>query len=113
MKKIAGVVSIVFVAVVFFSGSPAVAGGDPSSAGADTFAAKCASCHAKDGSGNTTMGKKLALRDLGSAAVQKQTDQQLHDITAKGKKKMPAYEKKLSAVQINELVAYIRSLAKT
>jgi mono/diheme cytochrome c family protein len=113
MKKIVGVASIVLVAVVFFSGRDAAAGGDPSSAGADTFAAKCASCHAKDGSGNSTIGKKMALRDLGSAAVQKQTDQQLHDITAKGKKKMPAYEKKLSAAQINELVAYIRSLAKT
>ena len=113
MKKIAGVASIVLAAVVVFSGSDATAGGDPVSAGADTFAAKCASCHAKDGSGNTPIGKKMALRDLGSADVQKQTDQQLHDITAKGRKKMPAYEKKLSAEQINELVAYIRSLAKT
>jgi len=112
MKKILGVASIVLVAVVLFSGD-ATAGGDASSAGADTYAAKCASCHAKDGSGNTTSGKKMGLRDLGSAAVQKQTDQQLHDITAKGKKKMPGYEKKLSAAQINELVTYIRSLAKT
>jgi len=112
MKKIVGVASIVLAAALF-PGRDAAAGGDPSSAGADTFAAKCASCHAKDGSGNSTIGKKMALRDLGSAAVQKQTDQQLHDITAKGKKKMPAYEKKLSAAQINELVAYIRSLAKT
>ena len=113
MKKFSGVAAIVLITAVMLSGCEAAAGGDPSSAGADTFAAKCASCHAKDGSGNTTIGKKMALRDLGSAAVQKQTDQQLHDITAKGKKKMPAFEKKLSAAQINELVAYIRSLAKT
>ena len=113
MKKILGVAaSIVLVSVVLFSGD-ATAGGDASSVGADTYAAKCASCHAKDGSGNTTVGKKMALRDLHSAAVQKQTDQQLQNMIAKGKKKMPAYEKKLSAAQITELVAYIRSLAKT
>lgn len=111
MKKIAGVASIVLVAVLL-SGRDAAAGGDPSSAGANTFAAKCASCHAKDGSGSTTVGKKMALRDLGSAAVQKQTNQQLTDVTAKGRKKMPAYDKKLSAAQINELVAHMRSLAK-
>lgn len=113
MKKFAGVTAIVLVMVVILSEREAVAGGDPSSAGAATFAAKCASCHGKDGSGNTTIGKKMALRDLGSAAVQKQTDPQIHDVTAKGRKKMPAYDKKLSAAQIDELVAYIRSLAKT
>jgi cytochrome c6 len=112
MKKIVGVASIIFVAVVFFSGTVATAGGDPASSGADTFAAKCASCHAKDGSGNTTIGKKMALRDLGSTAVQKQTNQQLHDITANGKNKMPAYGKKLTADQLDELVAFLRTLAK-
>jgi mono/diheme cytochrome c family protein len=112
MKKIAGVAAIVFVAVTVFPARDAVAGGDPSSAAAGTFAAKCASCHGKDGSGNTTIGKKMAVRDLRSADVQKQTDQQLYDATAKGRKKMPAYEKKLSAEQIKDLVTYIRSLAK-
>ncbi|MEA2327759.1 MAG: hypothetical protein QOE68_2718 [Thermoanaerobaculia bacterium] len=113
MKKFLGVVVVVFVAVVFFSGSEAAAGGDASSAGAATFTAKCASCHGKDGSGNTTVGKKMGVLSLGSASVQKQTDQQLSDITAKGRKKMPAYEKKLSAAQIKDLVAHIRTLPKT
>jgi cytochrome c6 len=113
MKKFTRIAAIVLVTAVILSGREAAAGGDPSSAGADTFAAKCAACHGKDGSGNTTMGKKMALRDLGSAAVQKQTNQQFHDVTAKGRKKMPAYDKKLSAVQIDELVAYIRALAKS
>jgi mono/diheme cytochrome c family protein len=112
MKKIVGVASIVLTALIVFAMSDAAAGGDPSSAGADTFAAKCASCHGKDATGSTTIGKKMGLRDLGSAEVQKQTDQQLHDITAKGRKKMPAYEKKLSAEQIKDLVTYLRSLKK-
>lgn len=28
-----------------------------------TWAANCASCHGKDGSGNTMMGKKLGVKD--------------------------------------------------
>ena len=31
--------------------------------GAALWAQNCASCHGKDGSGNTTMGKKLGLKD--------------------------------------------------
>lgn len=112
MKKTVGVAAIVFVTVVVFRGTDAVAGGDPASAGAATFAAKCASCHGKDASGSTPMGKKMGLRDLGSADVQKQTDKQLSDIMAKGKNKMPAFGQKLTAPQINDLVMYIRTLAK-
>lgn len=76
------------------------------------YGQKCTSCHAADGSGNTTMGKKLGARDFASPEVQKETDAELAAITAKGKNKMPAYEKSLSADDINGLVAYIRTLAK-
>ena len=80
--------------------------------GAATFKAKCATCHAADGSGSSPMGKKMGLRDLGSADVQKQTDAELTTITAKGKGKMPAYEAKLSADEIKAVVAHIRTLKK-
>jgi cytochrome c6 len=114
MKKIAGVASIVLIAVLAMisMAGHAAAGGEPATTGPATFAAKCASCHGKDASGDTAIGKKMALRDLRSAVVQKQTDLQLHDAIAKGRKKMPAYDKKLSAEQIKDLVTYIRSLAK-
>ncbi len=78
--------------------------------GAAVYKAKCASCHAADGSGSSPMGKKMGLRDLGSADVQKQTDAQLTAIVADGKAKMPAYGAKLSAEEIKALVAHIRSL---
>lgn len=80
--------------------------------GAETFKAKCASCHGADGAGQTGMGKKMGLRDLGSADVQKQTDAQLTAIIADGKGKMPAYGAKLSAEEIKALVAHMRSLKK-
>jgi cytochrome c6 len=81
--------------------------------GGDLFATKCASCHGKDGAGNTPMGKNLKLRDLGSADVQKMSDKELKDIVDKGKPpKMPAYGGKLSETQIDDLVKFIRSLKK-
>ncbi len=80
--------------------------------GGETFKAKCALCHGADGKGETGMGKSLKLRDLGSADVQKQSDAELNALITKGKGKMPAYDGKLSADQINELVKYVRGLKK-
>lgn len=80
--------------------------------GAAVYKAKCSMCHGADGKGDSAMGKKMKLRDLGSAEVQKQTDQQLHDWTANGKGKMPAYKDKLSADEIKALVAFMRTLKK-
>lgn len=81
-------------------------------AGNDLYKAKCAVCHGADGSGDTPMGKKFKIRDLGSADVQKQSDEELQNIIAKGKPPMPRFEKTLDAAQIQQLVAYIRSLKK-
>ena len=84
----------------------ATVAGDPSV----TYMAKCASCHAKDGSGNTPAGKKMGVKDLRSAEVQGMSDAQLTDIIGKGKGKMPGYHKSLGADGVKEQVAYIRSL---
>jgi cytochrome c6 len=80
--------------------------------GAATYKAKCAMCHGADGKGDTPMGKKLGLRDFTSPQVQKMSDDELVGIITKGKNKMPAYENKLSAAQIKDVVTYIRQLAK-
>jgi cytochrome c6 len=80
--------------------------------GAAIYKAKCAACHAADGSGQTPMGKSMKLRDLRSPEVQKLTDKELFTITADGKRKMPAYKGKLTEAEINALVTYIRDLAK-
>ena len=80
--------------------------------GADTFKAKCAACHGASGAGDTGMGKTLKLRDLGSAEVQAQSDEELTTIVTKGKGKMPAYDGKLTKEQITDVVKYIRTLKK-
>ncbi|HUO85487.1 MAG TPA: cytochrome c [Thermoanaerobaculia bacterium] len=79
---------------------------------AAVYKTRCAACHGADGSGDTPMGKKLALKSLGSPEVQKQKDDELRTVIAKGKDKMPGFEKKLSAKQIDGLVALIRSFKK-
>jgi mono/diheme cytochrome c family protein len=76
------------------------------------YGSKCATCHGLDGSGSTATGKKMKLRDLRSADVQKQTDAQLETIIGKGKGKMTGYEKSLGAEKVKQLVAYTRGLAK-
>jgi len=78
--------------------------------GAGDFKAKCAGCHGADGRGDTSMGKMMKVRDLGSADVQSQSDADLTNIITNGKGKMPKYDGKLTADQISGLVKYIRTL---
>lgn len=75
------------------------------------FKAKCATCHAADGSGNTPIGRSMKAPDLGSQDVQKESDDKLAEVIQKGKGKMPAV-KNLTADQVKQLVALVRGLAK-
>lgn len=95
------------VIVAFFPGTVGAAALDS----AELWKAKCSMCHGADGNGDTMMGKKLNLRPMGSAEVQKQTDAELYKWTADGKQKMPSYKAKLSKGEIDALVTHIRTLA--
>jgi cytochrome c553 len=94
---------------ILSNGSSSLAG-TPAADAAATYKTKCASCHAADGSGSTAAGKAMKLRDLRSAEVQKQSDDQLYAVIANGKGKMPGYAKTLGADTCKELVAHIRKL---
>jgi cytochrome c6 len=78
----------------------------------------CASCHGKDGSGSTTMGKKLGVKDYRDAKVQAAfSDGEVESaiksgVKEGGKEKMKAFKDKLSDEDIKALVAYVRSLKK-
>ena len=73
--------------------------------------AKCAACHGADGKAQTDQGKTLGVQDYSSAAWQKaHTDEELKKGISEGVKGMDGYKDKLSAEQIDQLVAYIRSL---
>jgi mono/diheme cytochrome c family protein len=99
--------AIVILAVAVTGSTPLAAQDGPT-----LYKTKCAMCHGADGKGETPMGKKLNIRDLGSPEVQKQTDAELTTIISKGKGKMPPFEGKLTAEQIGQVVAQIRELGK-
>ncbi len=66
------------------------------------YKTKCAACHGADGSGNTPVGKKLKAGDLRSPKGD------VYQIIARGKGKMPAFEKSLGADNVKALADYIR-----
>jgi mono/diheme cytochrome c family protein len=76
------------------------------------YQSKCSACHGADGSGNTTVGKALKLKDIRDPEVQKESDADLTTLIAKGKDKMPGNEKTLKPDQIKALVGYVRELSK-
>jgi mono/diheme cytochrome c family protein len=70
----------------------------------------CASCHGKDGSGNTMMGKKLGVKDY--TKEQGFSDAEATNVIKNGKGKMKGFKDKLSDADVKALVAYVRSLKK-
>jgi cytochrome c6 len=87
-------------------------GGAAENDAAKVYAKNCVLCHAVDGSGSSPSGKALKAKDLASSEVQKQSDEELMEVVAKGKGKMPAFGKKISAGEIKSLIAYIHALPK-
>ena len=94
----------VIVAIVIASG--AAFGADASA----LWGQHCASCHGKDGSGNTAMGKKLGVKDY--TKEQGFSDAEAANVIKSGKGKMKAYKDKLSDADVKALVAYVRGLKK-
>ena len=109
-KTVLAAAAMVCIASLVSSGSNANSTGSYAADAAATYKAKCAGCHGADGSGSTAAGKALKARDLRSAEVQGQSDAQLLAIIAKGKGKMPGFEKSLGADTCKALVAHIRKL---
>ena len=83
-----------------------------------TWNANCASCHGKDGSGNTMMGKKLNIKDYRDAKVQSafsdaEAERAVKEgVKTNGKETMKSFGGKLSDADIKALVAYIRAFKK-
>ena len=79
----------------------------------------CAACHGKDGAGHTKAGRMVGVKDLTDAQYQQsftddQAAAQIKDgfKDASGNSKMKAFGDTLSADEIKDLVAYIRTLKK-
>src|SRR6188508_1613974 len=74
---------------------------------------KCSVCHGEDGAGKTAKGKKLKMKDIRSAEVQKMTQAQWTDAIIKGSgQDMDGFGKELGADMSRKLADYMRELAK-
>ena len=84
----------------------------------EIWAKQCAKCHGKDGTGKTTMGKKLEIKDYTDPKNQAELkDEKMAKSIKEGikdgdKTRMKAYGDMLSDSEIKALVAYFRSLKK-
>ena len=98
--------------VVHSARSIARSSGSPTSDDASTiFASECAACHGKDGKAKTFKAKFNHAWNVTDAKWQAEvTDERLYNSIHNGKGKMPPFGKKLSDPQINELVAFVRTL---
>jgi mono/diheme cytochrome c family protein len=107
IRTLAASVSIIGLAIALFVFAIPAAHADT----AATYKAKCAPCHALDGT-PTQAGKVMGAHDLRTEDVQKMSDADLTTIIAKGKNKMKAYEKELKPEEIKALVAFVRTMKK-
>ena len=77
------------------------------------YNSKCADCHGRDGRARSMHAKHEHARDLTTAEWQDSvSDERIYNSISNGKGKMPAFKKKLSDSQIDELVSYVRRLRK-
>ena len=105
---------------IFFFAAIIIASADVGFAAdaAANWAQHCASCHGKDGSGSTMMGKKLGVKDYRDAKVQAAfSDAEAaraikEGVKTNGKETMKPFGSKLSDADIKALVTYVRSFKK-
>lgn len=85
----------------------------------ENWTKNCASCHGKDGKGNTKAGKMAEVKDLTDATYQatfkddqmfKQIKEGLKD--KNGKERMKPFADKLNDEEVKALVAHVRSFKK-
>jgi cytochrome c553 len=78
----------------------------------------CVACHAKDGSGNTKMGKKVEAKDYRDPKVQeamKEIDaikSVKNGLKQKGVERMKPFADKLTDEEIKALIAHMRTFKK-
>jgi len=82
------------------------------SPGADTYKAKCQSCHGAEGTPNPGIAKMMGVKPVSDPSVKSLSEATMITDTTNGKGKMPAFKGKLTDAQIKDSVLYFRSLAK-
>ena len=83
-------------------------------AGKTVFDSKCKMCHGANGEGNAALAKtlKVTFPDFASKDVQSKADADLKKVIAEGKGKMQPI-KGLTDPQVQDVIAFVRTLAKS
>jgi len=104
-------VVLILMAVVLISVTPLIAA--DTAAGKDLYGKKCASCHGANGEGKEAIAKmfNVEMKPLTSKDVLSKSDADLKKAMLEGSGKMKAV-KDLDAKVADDVVAYLRSLAK-
>jgi len=104
-------VVLILMAVVLIRVTPLIAA--DTAAGKDLYGKKCASCHGASGEGKEAIAKmfNVEMKPLTSKDVLSKTDADLKKVLLEGSGKMKAV-KDLDAKGADDIVAYMRSLAK-
>ena len=105
--------TITILTLFVLSGNALAKGGD-AQAGKAAYDTKCKMCHGADGKGNPAIAKAMnaTLPDMTSPAVQSKTDDVIRkQITEGGGKMKPV--KTLTDQQLTDVIAFVRSLAKS
>ena len=90
-----------------------IPGAESETGAAQLYSQNCSRCHGKDGKAKGLKGKAVGARNLTDGQWQDRvTDERIFNSINNGKGKMPAYGKKLSEVEVNSLVTFVRSLKK-
>jgi cytochrome c6 len=100
------------IALVALMATTTMASAFGQSAGADTYKAKCQSCHGAQGTPNPGIAKAMGVKAANDPSVTSISETQMIADTTNGKGKMPAFKDKLTDGQIKDSVEYFRSLGK-
>ena len=86
---------------------------EPQSSPGTIYGRRCASCHGRDGRGDTAKGKLRGARNLTDPQWQAEvSDERIFNSITNGRGKMPSYGKKITEAETNSLVSYVRALKK-
>jgi len=111
MMSVMGVVTLLSVATAVLV---APAFGADLAKGKSIYGDKCLKCHGEKGKGDGRKAADLEKKPADytdKAKMAKFTDEDLKKAVKEGKKPMPAFGKKLTDEQIDNVIAYIRTFA--
>lgn len=103
----------VIIAIVILGSFEGAAVAQNLAAGRAVYVKECQTCHAASGRGNAAMAKAkmLDIKPITTPEVMKKTDAELKKIITEGQKQMEPI-KGLSAAELDNVLAYIRTLKK-